>query len=100
MQSLSQKDKELTLKLNTEGLTTTQVRLIKGIHCLIANVIASEEEGEYFEMSAELMKKAAELIKSSNFPVNNKEIEYADQAVEFAIDTLNESIEKLQNFDN
>jgi hypothetical protein len=102
MESLAKKDKELFLKMETEGLSTTQIRLIKNIHSLLAAVVTSEEEGEYFEASAELVKKAAELIKHSNFPITHKNISYGDQAVEFAIDSVNESMNenKMNNFDN
>jgi len=102
MESLAKKDKELFLKMETEGLSTTQIRLIKNIHSLLAAVVTSEEEGEYFEASAELVKKAAELIKHSNFPITNKNISYGDQAVEFAVDSVNESMNenKMNNFDN
>ena len=102
MQSLSQKEKELLMKLDTEGLTAQQVRLIKSIHSLMATVVATDEEGEYFEASAELMKKTAELIKQSQFATQNKSMSYGDQAVEFAVDSLNESMEeqKLTSFDN
>ena len=102
MESLAKKDKELFLKMETEGLSSTQIRLIKNIHSLLAAVVTSEEEGEYFEASAELVKKAAELIKHSNFPITHKNISYGDQAVEFAVDSANESLNenKMNNFDN
>jgi uncharacterized protein YaaN involved in tellurite resistance len=102
MHSLSHKEKELLMKIDTEGLSTTQVRLIKTIHSLMANVLASDEESEYFETSAELMKKAAELIKHANFSTQNTAMSYGDQAVEFAVDTLNELMDenKMMNIDN
>ncbi len=100
MQSLSKKEIELILKMDTEGLSANQVRLVKSIHSLLAHVLSSEEESEYFETSAELLKKTAELIKNSAFAVTNKNMSYGDQAVEFAVDTLNESLEEnKQNFD-
>ena len=102
MQSLSQKNNELLLKVNTEELTPTQVRLIKTIHSLLANVIAADEESEFFEASSELMKKTAEAIKHSTFATEHKQMAYGDQAVEFAVDTLNECMDenKIQNLDN
>ncbi len=102
MHSFSQREKELLVKFDTDGLTPAQVRLIKNIHSLLAGVLTSEDEGEYFETSADLMKKAAELIKHANFAIHNKQMAYGDQAVEFAVDTLNETIDesKLQNIDN
>lgn len=101
MQTQGQKDKELTMKLDTEGLTPAQVRILKTIHSLMANVLTAEDEAEYFETSAELMKKTSELIKNSQFALQNKNMEYGNQAVEFAVDTLNENLEESkQNFDN
>lgn len=102
MHTLNQKQTELLMKLDTEGLTATQVRLVKSIHSLLAAVVSSDDEAEYFESSAELFRKAAELIKHSNFAVDHKEMSYGDQAVEFAVDTLNETMDenKLQNLDN
>ena len=101
MHTQGHKEKELTMKLNVEGLTPTQIRLIKSIHSLLANVVSSEDEAEYFEMSAELMKKAAEVIKNSQFALDHKEMAYGNQAVEFAVDSLNEQMEDgLNNFDN
>lgn len=101
MHTQGHKEKELTMKLNVEGLTPTQIRLIKSIHSLLANVVSSEDEAEYFEMSAELMKKAAEVIKHSQFAMDHKEMAYGNQAVEFAVDSLNEQLDDgLNNFDN
>lgn len=100
MQSLSKKEMELVLKMDTQGMSPAQVRLVKSIHSLLAHVLSSEEESEYFETSAELMKKTAELIKHSAFAVTNTNMSYGDQAVEFAVDTLNESLEENKpNFD-
>lgn len=102
MQGLSRKENELLLKMDTEGLTTTQIRLIKSVHALLSNVLASDDEAEYFETSAELLRKTAELIKHSNFAVEHTQMSYGDQAVEFAVDFLNESMDekKIQNIDN
>ena len=96
----TQNQKELTMKLDTEGLSTAQVKILKQLHSLIANVLTTDDEGEYFEMSAELLKKTSELIKHSNFAVENKNISYGEQAVEFAVDSLNEEIQDKVNFDN
>jgi cyclopropane fatty-acyl-phospholipid synthase-like methyltransferase len=102
MQNLGQKTNEINIKLSTEELTSTQVRLIKSIHALMAHVLTAEDEPEYFETSADLLKKTAELIKHSSFAQQNKEMSYGDQAVEFAVDYLNETLEgnKLHNIDN
>lgn len=92
--------KELTMKLDTETLTPAQVKILKSMHSLIANVLTTDDESEYFETSAELLKKATELIKHSQFATENKNMSYGEQAVEYAVDTLNEGIQDKMNFDN
>jgi hypothetical protein len=102
MHNLSLKPEQIVLKVDTEGLSPVQVRLIKTIHSLMANVLATDEEDEYFQTSAALMQKTAEMIKHASFAVENGNIDYGTQAVEFAVDSLNESIDedKIQNLDN
>lgn len=95
-------EKELLIKINTEELTPTQVRLLKNINALMTHVLSADEESEYFEMSAELMRKTAEIIKHADFANKNKDMAYGDQAVEFAVDFLNESMNGsgINNIDN
>lgn len=102
MQGLSQKEKELHIKMDTQELTPTQVRLIKSINSLMVHVLTAEEEGEYFEFSAQLLKKTAEIIKHSHFAAQNGRMPYGEQAVEFSVDFLNEVLDqkKLDNLDN
>ena len=102
MQNQKSNHKELLIKLNIEELTPTQVRLLKSVTSLLTNVLASDEESEFFDMSAELMRKVAETIKHSDFANKNRDMEYGEQAVEFAIDFLNDSMEqnKIHNIDN
>ena len=102
MQDLRANSKELLLKINAEELTPTQVRLLKSVTSLLSQVLTAEDETEYFEMSADLMKKVAETIKHSDFADKNKAMSYGTQAVEFAIDFINESLDqnKLNNIDN
>ncbi len=68
----------------------------------MTQVLTSDEESEYFDMSAELMRKVAETIKHSDFANKNKDMSYGTQAVEFAVDFLNESLDqnKIHNIDN
>lgn len=102
MQNQKTNHKELLIKINTEELTPTQVRLVKSVTSLLTNVLASDEESEFFDMSAELMRKVAETIKHADFANKNRDMEYGEQAVEFAIDFLNESLEnnRITNIDN
>lgn len=90
------------MKMDTDGLTATQVRLVKSMHALLAHVLAADEEAEYFDASAELLRKTAELIKHANFAEENTQIAYGDQAVEYAVDFLHESMDtnKIHNMDN
>ncbi len=102
MHSLSPKNTELHIKLNTEELDSTQVRLLKSVNGLMSQVLTAEDESEYFELSAELVRKVAEVIKHSQFAAKNNDMSYGQQAVEFAVDFLNESLDqnKLGNIDN
>ena len=102
MHGLGKTEKELLLKLNTEEMTLTQIRLIKSVNALISHVLTAEDETEYFEVSAELIRKTAELIKHSDFAVSNSSMPYGNQAVEFAVDFLNDSMDsgKIGNIDN
>ena len=102
MQDLRATQKELLIKFNVEELTPTQVRLLKTVTSLLTNVLASEDESEYFDMSSQLLKKVAEVIKHADFATNNSNMSYGDQAIEFAIDFLNESLDqnKIHNIDN
>lgn len=102
MQNQKTNHKELLIKINIEELTPTQVRLLKSVTSLLTNVLASDEESEFFDMSAELMRKVAETIKHADFANKNRDMEYGEQAVEFAIDFLNESLEnnRINNIDN
>lgn len=95
-------EKELVIKLSTEELSAKQVRLVKTINSLLSHVLSADEEGEYFEASAELLKQVATAINQSNFPTAHKGMDYGTQAVEYAVDFLNETLEEksLTNIDN
>lgn len=102
MQGLRKLENELIIKLSTEDLNPTQIRLLKTVNSLLSHVLTAEDESEYFETSAELMKKVAEVIKHANFADKNKSIPYGDQAVEFSVDFINEILDnhKIHNIDN
>lgn len=100
MQGLNMKDKELNIKLNTEELNPTQVRLVKTMTALLSHLLTAEDESEYFNASAEFLRKAAEVIKHAQFAEQNTHMNYGEQAVEFAVDFLNESLDKGHNIDN
>jgi len=97
-------EKKLILTLDIEELTPAQVRLIKSVHSMLAHVLTTENESEYFEASAEIMKICATLIKQSHFANAGKKekIPYADQALEYSMDMLSEHViaTKSLNYDN
>ena len=95
-------EKELVIKLSTEELSANQVRLLKSINSLLTHVLTADEEGEFFEASAELMKQVATVINQSNFPTTHKGYDYGTQAVEYSVDFLSETLEEksLLNIDN
>ena len=94
------KEKELVIKLDTTEMTPTQIRLIKSVNGLLAHVLSADEEAEYFDASAELLKKAAEIIRHAQFAEKNKSMGYGQQAVEYAVDFLNESFNDNNLIDN
>lgn len=99
--------KERMIKIEIDGseLTPQQVRLIRSINTMLAHVLVTENEEEYFEGSAEFMRMCAALIKQAHFTENLKgvnNIPYAQQALEYSMDVLNEYItnSKVVNYDN
>jgi hypothetical protein len=96
-------DSTLTLDIHTEDLSKQQVRLVKTINTLLAHVLTTDQEDEYFESSSELLRVVATAIKKSNFSEENqKPIEYGQQALEFCVDILNDQIYEgdLIKYDN
>ncbi len=83
---------ELTLKIDTTELTPSQVRLVRSLNLMIQHILTTDEESEFFESSAQVMKLCASLIKQSNFSKDKKLIPYAEQALEFSMDILQDHI--------
>lgn len=99
------KNKKVLIELDASELTNQQVRLIKSINAMLAHVVTTDEEEEFFEGSAEFMRMCASLIKQSNFSTELKgknDIPYAEQALEYSMDTLMEhmSNSKVVHYDN
>ncbi len=99
------KEKKINIQLDTTELTPAQVRLIKSLNSMLAHVITTEDESEFFEGSAECMRICASLIKQSYFATDLKDadnIPYADQAIEYSMDVLQEHItdSKVVTYDN
>jgi hypothetical protein len=103
--STATKSKKITIEFDTEELTPHQVRLIRTLNMMLANVIVAEEEAEFFEGSAEFMKLCAALIKQSKFTekmIKENNIPYAEQALEYSVDILQEAMtmSKVVSYDN
>ncbi len=99
------KDRMIKIEIDGSELTPQQVRLIKSINTMLAHVLVTENEEEYFEGSAEFMRMCAALIKQAHFTENLKginNIPYAQQALEYSMDVLNEYITnaKVVSYDN
>lgn len=99
------REKTLNFSFNTEELSPAQVRLIKMLMSHLMNTITTDEEVEFFEGSAEVMKICASLIQNSNFTERFKKVSkipYAEQALEYSVDSLQEHMQnsKVKNYDN
>jgi hypothetical protein len=99
--------KERMIKIEIDGseLTPNQVRLIRSLNTMLAHVLLTENEEEYFEGSAEFMRMCAALIKQAHFTENLKDsnnIPYAQQALEYSMDVLQEYVTnaKVVTYDN
>lgn len=99
--------KEQMIKIEIDGseLTPQQVRLIRSLNTMLAHVLLTESEEEYFEGSAEFMRMCAALIKQARFTEELKDqsnIPYAQQALEYSVDILQEYVtaSKVVAYDN
>ena len=91
-----EKNGQLQIHLDISTLNPAQVRLLKKITTSLQEVVTSEEEYEFFEGSAELMKLCGQLIQQAQFVHAHQAgpIPYAKQALEFSIDHLTDSLHK------
>jgi hypothetical protein len=94
------KEKELIIKLDTTEMTPSQIRLLKSINGLLVHVLTADDEAEYFDASAELLKKAADVIRVAQFAEKNNSMGYGQQALEYAVDFLNETLNDKNLIDN
>lgn len=93
---------KITIDIDTSELTPAQLRAIKTINMLMAHIVTTQEEAEYFDATAEVMRICASLVKQSQFCMSNTKIPYGDQALEFAIESLAELMESssVVKYDN
>ncbi|MFZ8934505.1 MAG: hypothetical protein ACO20H_03995 [Bacteriovoracaceae bacterium] len=99
------RDRKLTLELDTEMLHPSQVRLVKSINSLLLHLLMTDDEAEYFESSSDFLRLAASVIKESHFAYENEpldKINYSNQAIEYALDQLQEALNKqeIKSLDN
>jgi hypothetical protein len=99
------KERMIRIEIDGSELTPAQVRLIRSINTMLAHVLITENEEEYFEGSAEFMRMCAALIKQAHFTENLKSVNnipYAQQALEYSMDVLQEYVtnSKVVNYDN
>ena len=105
MANMQLEKKKLNIEIDTNGLTPAQVRLIRSLNVMLTHLLVTDEEGEFFDGSAEFMRMCAALIKQSHFTerlLAEENIPYADQALEFAVDVLSEhmTLSKVVQYDN
>ena len=101
----SLKNNKMKIELETTELKAHQIRLIRSINAMLEHVCKCDDEDEYFEASAELLRMCAGLISKANFNEEIKKgasIPYAQQALEYSIDVLQEYMveSKVVNYDN
>jgi ATP-dependent helicase/DNAse subunit B len=101
----SLKDRMIKIEIDGSDFTPQQVRLIRSLNTMLAHVMVTDNEEEYFEGSAEVMRMCAALIKQAHFTDKLKgvdNISYAQQALEYSMDVLQEyvSSSKVVTYDN
>ena len=104
MNEFKQTHDSLSIKVKTQKLTPQQVRLLKSAQSLLTHVLTTNNESDYFEASAELLKIFSSIIQHAHFSAAHKDsgIAYDEQVLEYAFDSLREvlSEKSLKTFDN
>lgn len=100
-----QANDKVKIEIDTKEMTPQQIRLIRTLNSLMVHVLQSEDEEQYFEGSAELIRVAASLITQAKFNEETKKqasIPYAQQVLEYSMDILSEYMEdqKVIAYDN
>ena len=91
--------KSLKVEFDTTELNASQIRLVKSICSMLNHVLTTDDECDYFDGSADLMKMVAGAVKQANFSTHceasgegNSKIPYAEQALEFCMDMVADQI--------
>jgi hypothetical protein len=104
MSAFKFEEKKINISIDVTELNDAQVRLIRTINTMLTHVMSTEEEDEFFDSSAELMKLMGTAVKQANFNSYMKKINsipYAEQALEFSLDSFTENMQKkIIDFDN
>ena len=104
MQTCKHTNNQLKIEIDTTDLKPQQIRLLRTVNALLTHVTKTDEEAEFFEASAQLMKQIASLIKQSTFIERSgaDPIPYAEQALEYSLDNLVDMIhgDDVISFDN
>lgn len=61
------------------------------------HIMTTEDEGDFFETSKEVMERVVALVKNANFASELKaehDIPYAEQAIEYSLDAVNDILFK------
>lgn len=95
---------KLFIEIDASELTPAHKRMLKTLNTLLLQVLTTNDEGKYFEGSAEIMRQCAALIKQARFIDNEKmaSIPYTEQVLEFSMDILQEQITNMKviSYDN
>ena len=81
-------------------LDDKQKRLLKQMQAMLVQTLTAEDEKEYFEATAALMKKAVEIVHAANYAKVKANYSTAEQAVEFAMDFAHEEEINNPEYDN
>ncbi len=94
---------QIDIDFPADELSPAQKRLLKTLSTMLVHVMSTDEEAEFFEGSAELMRMCAAVIKQSNFPKGGtrSRIPYGDQALEYSIDSVTDCMmhQKVVSYD-
>ena len=84
-----------------DALPPDQMRQLNTLCHTIYHAAITDDEGEFFEGSAEALRMCASLIKQSRFG-RKSSANYAEQALEYSIEMLQDYIEtaKIITYDN
>lgn len=97
--------KKMHVEFDTTELNTQQIRLLKSICTMLNHILTTDDEADYFDGSAELMRMVASAVKQANFTTEwceNSDIPYAEQALEFCMDMIADQMHEgdVTNYDN